>query len=205
MRAFVLCTGRCGSMTFIEACQHIDNFTAGHETLASRAGTARFAYADAHIEADNRLSWLLGGLRRAFGPDPLYVHLRRDPEAVAASFVHRWESGKAGIIRTFGQSILLSSKPRAESERLDIARFYVDTVNTNIEAFLATVPNTMTIDLERADEQFPQFWERLGANGDLDAALTEFGVHHNAGSAGSPAHSSTPSSSSSSREASVRA
>lgn len=49
MRAFVLCTGRCGSVTFIKACAHIDNFSAGHETLASEVGTRRFAYPDDHV------------------------------------------------------------------------------------------------------------------------------------------------------------
>ena len=29
---FVLCTGRCGSVTFSKACKHITNYTSGHET-----------------------------------------------------------------------------------------------------------------------------------------------------------------------------
>lgn len=205
MRAFVLCTGRCGSVTFIEACRQIDNYTAGHESLAREYGTARFGYPDGHIEADNRLSWFLGGLRRAFGPDPLYVHLRRDPEQVAQSFLQRWSRGRANIIGAFGQAMLPVPHSRTdESERLDICRFYVDTVRTNIEAFLSTVPYTMTIDLERAQEQFPEFWHRLGAEGDLDAAVAEFGIRHNPSR--DPVDQPTNrASSSSSRDASVRA
>ena len=34
MRVFVLCTGRSGSTTFVRACQHIDNYTASHESTA---------------------------------------------------------------------------------------------------------------------------------------------------------------------------
>ncbi|PSL03101.1 hypothetical protein CLV30_10813 [Haloactinopolyspora alba] len=180
MRVFVLCTGRCGSVTFIEACQHIDNYTAGHETRFREYGPARFDYPDGHIEADNRLSWFLGGLGRAFGADPLYVHLRRDPEQVARSFVGRWNKGRANIMGAFGQAVIPGPFPRPEEQRLDVARFYVDTVRTNIEAFLATVPNTMTVDLEHAPEQFPEFWRRIGAEGDLDAALGEFEHRHNA-------------------------
>jgi ferritin-like protein len=49
-------------MTFIRACQHITNYTAGHETRSTLLGEARVAYPDQHIEADNRLSWMLGKL-----------------------------------------------------------------------------------------------------------------------------------------------
>ncbi|WP_298326293.1 hypothetical protein [Haloactinopolyspora sp.] len=207
MRAFVLCTGRCGSVTFIEACRHIDNYTAGHESLAREYGPARFAYPDRHIEADNRLSWFLGGLRRAFGPDPLYVHLRRDPEQVAQSFLRRWDRGRANIVGAFGQAMLPVPRQRTgEDERLEICRFYVDTVRTNIEAFLATVPYSMTIDLERAEEQFPEFWHRIGAEGDLDAAIAEFGIRHNPSpDADTDPQPTSGASSSSNREARVRA
>jgi hypothetical protein len=38
----------------------------------------------------------------------------------------------------------------------------------------------MTLRLEEAREKFPEFWRRIRAEGDLDAALAEFGVRHNA-------------------------
>ena len=89
----VLGTGRCGTVTFIEACRHIDNFTAGHETRSGLIGPELFRYPDRHIEADNRLSWLLGGLGRALDDETtLYVHLTHDPALVAASFRRRWTS-----------------------------------------------------------------------------------------------------------------
>ncbi|WP_100448573.1 hypothetical protein [Glycomyces xiaoerkulensis] len=37
----------------------------------------------------------------------------------------------------------------------------------------------MTIWLERAEEQFPAFLERIGAEGDLDAAVAEWDTVHN--------------------------
>lgn len=86
----MLNTGRCGSMTFVHACSHIDNYTSGHESRAGHHGDARLEYPDNHIEADNRLSWMLGSLDRKFGTDAFYLHLWRDPESVAQSFAKRW-------------------------------------------------------------------------------------------------------------------
>lgn len=93
-RVFVLNTGRCGSMTFARACEHLTNFTAGHETRARVVGfEARMDYPNWHIEVDNRLTWFLGPLSQRY-PDAFYVHLRRDSEAVINSFVQRWDKGR---------------------------------------------------------------------------------------------------------------
>ena len=62
MNIFILNTGRCGSTTFIKACEHIKNYTCAHESLLTEIGAQRFNYPQDHIEADNRLSWLLGRL-----------------------------------------------------------------------------------------------------------------------------------------------
>ncbi len=56
MDVFVLCTGRCGSTTFIKACAHITNYTAAHESRTGLLGSDRLDYPGKHIEADNRLS-----------------------------------------------------------------------------------------------------------------------------------------------------
>ena len=53
-----------------------------------------------------------------------------------------------------------------------------------IDAFLATVPYSMTIDLETAKSQFSEFWSRIGADGDLSAAIAEFDRRYDAGRAG---------------------
>jgi len=63
MKVFILCTGRTGSVTIMKACEHIKNFTSGHESLSKKFGNERFEYADNHIEGDNRLSWHLGELQ----------------------------------------------------------------------------------------------------------------------------------------------
>ncbi|MGH3347335.1 MAG: hypothetical protein ACRDO4_10155 [Nocardioides sp.] len=173
-RVFVLGTGRCGTTTVIEACGHLTNFTAGHETRAHLAGEERFDYPPGHVEADNRLAWFLGALDVHFGGEPLYLHLRRDPQAVAASFERRWGRG---IIGAFSRSILMGGP---EADRHAVCDFYVRTVTSNIEAFLRDKPRQMTVWLEEYREWFPDFWSRVGAEGDLDAAVAEFGVRHNA-------------------------
>jgi hypothetical protein len=67
MQVFVLCTGRCGSMTFTRACQHMTNFTAGHESRKRFLFGEKLSYPRNHIEADNRLSWCLGVLNDRYG------------------------------------------------------------------------------------------------------------------------------------------
>lgn len=176
MNVFVLCTGRCGSMTFARACGHARNYTAAHESRTGLLGADRFAYPSQHIEVDNRLSWLLGRLDRAYGDDAFYVHLLRDRDAVAASFVKRIDRG---IMRAYRDNGILLGLPE-DADPTGIALDYCDTVNANIEQFIATKPARMTMRLEDAAVGFPQFWERIGAVGDLQAALRSFEVRHNA-------------------------
>ncbi|WP_395694230.1 hypothetical protein [Nocardioides sp.] len=180
MNVFVLCTGRCGSMTFVEASQHLTNYTAGHESRSARIGAARFDYPEQHVEVDNRLSWHLGGLGRAYRDrDVLYVHLRRDPEAVAQSFLKRWDSTfRPSIIRAFGHGIVQRVRDWPEERRIDVCRHYVDTVTVNIEEFLRDRPS-MSVELETVAADFGRFLDRIGAEGDRAAALAEWGVRHN--------------------------
>lgn len=174
MNVFVLCTGRCGSRTFFEACRHITNYTCGHETRCTALGDERLAYPDRHIEIDNRLSWLLGRLGERFGDDAFYAHLVRDRDATAASFNQRW-GFEASIVRAYSRAILMR-----QEDGLDVALDFYDTVNANIRAFLAGKPRTMVVNLETAVRDFAEFWQRIGAAGDRDAALATFQVRHNA-------------------------
>ena len=179
MHVFILCTGRTGSSTFIKACKHITNYSSGHETRVKRTGEARFAYPDNHIEADNRLSWFLGGLENTFGDSAFYVHLTRDKEATVESFNRRWKN-KGSIVKAFSESILFTStlfQSKKDKER--ICGFYVDTVNTNIEVFLRNKSHKMTIRLEKLEKEFPKFWEAIGAEGDFQKAVRELRTRYN--------------------------
>jgi hypothetical protein len=176
MNVFVLTTGRSGSLTFAEACRRITNYTTGHETRVGLVGAERLAYPDRHIEVDNRLAWFPGRMDAAFGDSAFYVHLRRDGEATAASHVKRWNKP---AMQSYRKGILWDVDP--ETDRMDLARDLTLTMNTNIELYLRDKSKTMRIDIETAGEAFPEFWERIGAEGDLEAALRELQVHHHAG------------------------
>lgn len=175
---FVLCTGRSGSTTLARACGHFDNFTASHESRTHLLGPARLAYPDRHIEIDNRLTWFLGRLDATWGDDAAYVHLTRNPDEVAASFAKR--AGQ-GILKAYRQDILMRApKKSADVPLIDFCRDYVDTVTTNIAAFLKDKSHVMDMRLETMSEDFDQFVDWIGATGDLDAARADLGERHNA-------------------------
>lgn len=175
---FVLCTGRCGSTTFARACGHMANWTAGHETRSHLWGADRLAYPAGHIEADNRLSWMLGRLERAFGPDAAYVHLTRDAEAVAQSYARRHSFG---IMQAYQHGIIFPEPGTRRDDRPTIghARDMVETVNANIDAFLRGKPHVMRMRLEDATTDFPRFWAWVRAEGRLDSAMQEWSIRHN--------------------------
>lgn len=175
---FVLCTGRCGSTTFAKASAHATNFTAAHESRSHMTGPRRFAYAQGHIEVDNRLAWNLGRLDRAYGDTAHYVHLLRDPQAVAASFIGRQNYG---LIKAWRETMLLNLVLRAPKTDIAlIAADMIDTITTNISHFLRDKTHVMTIHMETIAADFPAFWRWIGATGDLDAAMAEWQVRHNA-------------------------
>jgi hypothetical protein len=176
MNVFVLTTGRSGSLAFAEACRHISNYSAGHETRVGLLGADRLAYPPDHIEVDNRLAWLPGRLEAAYGDDAFYVHLRRDAGATAASMVRRW--GKPAM-RSYRQGILWDVDPT--TDRVTLAADLVASLDSNIRHYLRDKTRTMTIDIETATSSFPAFWERIGAEGDLQAALAEFDARHHEG------------------------
>ena len=176
MNVFILNSGRCGSSTFIRACRHITNYTSGHESRLTMTGDERLAYPPNHIEADNRLSWLLGRLERRFGKDAFYVHLIRDRQATVESFSRR---AHFGIMLAYREGLLLGGQGQTDQE---IARDYLKTVEANITLFLKDKSHKMVFRLEQAREDFPLFWEHIEAQGDLPDALSEWDIRYNASS-----------------------
>jgi hypothetical protein len=178
VNVFVLCTGRCGSVTFSRAAQHISNYSSGHETRTQHVGNARFAYPVAHIETDNRLSWLLGRLESHYGDSAYYVHLQRDLLATARSFVKRHDKG---ILHAYRTAILMGASkdlPK-EADFLPVCVDYCLTVTANIEAFLANKTHRFSFHVESAEADWVRFWEWIGAEGDLPAALQEWSIKYN--------------------------
>ncbi|RKZ56366.1 MAG: hypothetical protein DRQ44_16760 [Gammaproteobacteria bacterium] len=175
MNIFILNSGRCGSTTFIKACQHITNYSSAHESLSSKTGAQRFNYPDRHIEADNRLSWLLGRLDKQFPKEVFYVHLTRNKNDVATSFSKRIGFG---ILKAYEQGILMHEQHLLPAQ--DIAEDYIETVESNINLFLKNRINATDVSLESVKKDFTKFWGQIGAEGDLEKALQEWDVNYNA-------------------------
>jgi hypothetical protein len=172
MNVFVLCTGRCGSATFAQACTHITNYSCGHETRIGMLGKARLAYPPDHIEVDNRLSWLLGRVEEAYGDDAYYVHLWRGREETAASYARRWGTG---IVASYATGILgRLEKMTPDATPQAVCEDHWDTVEANIRHFLRDKTRRLDFPMEEGAERFPIFWEAIGAVGDLPAALEEW-------------------------------
>lgn len=171
---FVLCTGRCGSKTFSNACGHATNYSVGHETVWLRRG---LAYPDDHIEINNRLVWYMGLLREKF-PYARYVYLYRNKGDVARSYMHR-TGAEFSLMRAWRNAIRMgwfsqrSKDP--EREPYEDALEMVTAINTNIEVFMETLADwqKVFVDIERPDT-FKRFWERMGLKGDMDAAIETF-------------------------------
>lgn len=174
MNVFILNSGRCGSSSFIKACEHINNYSCAHESLAGLIGKQRLDYPLQHIEADNRLSWFLGRLDKQYANNAFYVHLHRDKQQCINSFSKREDFG---IMQAYRQAILLGAEQTLSAE--DIAADYLDTVEANIQHFLKDKTHKMSISLSNINTDFKLFWKNISAQGKLEAALNEWNTCYN--------------------------
>ena len=138
-------------------------------------GEARLKYPKNHIEADNRLSWLLGRLDREYGNNAFYVHLKRNETDTARSFTNRYYSG---IIKAYRGAGILWGLPE-NSDPMMVSVDYCNTVYSNIELFLKDKSQKLEINLETIDHDFANFFNLIGAEGDLESAIAEFNIFHN--------------------------
>ena len=175
MNVFILNTGRCGSTTFIKACQHISNYSSAHESKSTLIAEQRLTYPDNHIEADNRLSWILGRLDQVYGDNAFYVHLSRDKNKTAESFARR---NDFGIMKAYREGLLMQEQQN--NSALELARDYIETIESNIALFLKDKTHTLEFTLENAAQDFKTFWQAINAEGDFDAALAEWKTSYNA-------------------------
>lgn len=178
MRVFVLTTGRAGSTTFAHAAEHIEGMTAGHETRA-RCLQGRLDYPDEHIEVDNRLAWFLGSLDARYADhETFYVHLRRDAEKVATSYLDRWHI-RVSVVRAFYQGILMNREKPTPEQALDACRLFVDSVEDNIRFFLKHRSNWAEVRLEHMEVDFVTFMQKAGLKGNHAAIREILRARHN--------------------------
>ncbi len=162
-------------MTFIQACKHISNFSSSHESRCGLLAEARLDYPENHIEAGNRLSWFLGRLDKQYGNSAFYVHLKRNVNDTATSFVRRYA---IGIINAYRKSVYMGLSNTASP--MTVSLDYCETINSNIELFLKDKTGKMEFNLENARVDFQTFWRLIGAEGDVGASLREFATTYNA-------------------------
>lgn len=179
---FVISPGRSGSKTFVEACKHLTNYTALHESRGGKLGEERFNFPEFHIEADNRLTWFLGSLAERFDHKKvLYVHLSRDLEKTVESFVHRLRNSdyRSSIIRAFAHGVLMKPGDWKPEEEVEVARLYVETIHANINEFLKN-RKYFNVSLDDGGKSFNQFLDQISPEGDLDLARKTWLKVHNA-------------------------
>jgi len=180
MNVFILCTGRCGSMSISRACKELDNYTSGHETRITNLGDERINFPENHIEADNRLAWFLGRLDEKYGNNAFYVHMTRDTNKTAQSYNIRWQH-VGSIVKAYTQGILTTPYQKINpSERIKYSLDYCETIDANIKHFLKDKDKKCTIALESLEEDFLKFWDLIGAQGDQKKALLALNERHNA-------------------------
>jgi len=166
-------------MTFSRACEHITNYTSGHESRSRLIGDDRFDYPDWHIEADNRLAWFPGALDQKFGKEALYVHLLRDRTQAVESYNRRWVRN-GSLVRAYCEGILqIAIHTLNRKRRIKVVGDFYDQVNENIRQFLKDKDKVLTLRIEEMEEGFPEFWQEIGAEGNLELAMETLKVAHN--------------------------
>ena len=170
MRVFVVGTGRCGSVSFREACRHATNYTAGHE---SKCGLLE--YPDAWIEVNPQLRCCIPHLAEKY-PDASWVHLVRTPETCIPSLAALGHGSVMHSYRLLHNSVVPSDDPR------DVAYRYYWAENDAIRVMLAAcVPETqrMVVRLEDVKAQWADFWRFARCEGDYEASLRSWDVRRN--------------------------
>ena len=111
----------------------------------------------------------------------VFIALARRTDGETSSIARRW-GGRLSFSRAFGESMLMRGGKNTKEDRIDIARFQVRTVVANVRLFMSTLEATqqMEVELTEAATWFPEFWNRIGAQGDQRAALAEFAIKYNA-------------------------
>lgn len=168
MRVFVFGTGRCGTVSVRDAFAVATNYESGHETFVAHA-----YYPENWIEVNPQLRITLPRVLTRH-PDALYIWLTRDKERVLESY----ERLDLGAWLSAFYSLCPSVRP---NNRWVAARFAVDQMLRDCQASYRTVPanQRLQVDIDNAAEWFPEVWQRIGAEGDLAAAVRVFDTPRN--------------------------
>jgi len=170
MRVFVVGTGRCGSVTFARACEHMTNFTTGHEEVFCKPD--KLVWPDQHVAVGPM--WPLVPLLRRAWPDLVLVHLIRTDVAEFIESYMTLEGSRGPTIDVWAD--LYVGAPISDAERRGRCLLFHASTNELIRA----LGPDLTVRLEHGRDDFARFWDHVGARGDRDGALAEWSVKHNA-------------------------
>ena len=167
MRVFVVGTARSGTTTLYQACRHIKNYTAGHESEAGMVPT--YHYPNQNIEASHLLVIAIPLLRSRY-PDSKWVHIVRNKEKTVASMRRQlWDWSEWWVAQWY--------LTQQHSDIYYGIESYYDRVNDLCKELMPA--EHMTIDIDTAKEQWPDFWNWIGAEGEMEAAMKEFDRAYN--------------------------
>ena len=165
MRVFVTGPGRCGTVTFAEACKAaITNYTALHESHAGM--NPPWEFPDNHIEVDARLTWHVPKLIKKY-PDAAWVVLDRNRDAVI------WSWHKRGTTMTAWRR--LSTYDAGNT--LMGAQHYVEFVYELLDALIPRERLWLTTPV--SEDEARTFWKLVGAQGDFARFATTLRQVHN--------------------------
>lgn len=188
MNVFVVGTGRCGTVTFTKACQHVTNFTAAHESTSGLTRAADLSFPAQHIEVNPHITWLLGPVA-ALHPDALWVHLVRAKEDVVASWMQRGRTHGPGVWSPLALRVAPKGI-RTDEQFRTICELCYDAITHQVDAHLKTLPadRARTILLSdlaggvsnpKARATWREFWQWIRAEGDFAASLAEWRIRYN--------------------------
>jgi len=169
----------------------MSNYSTSHEDKRSVLGKARFSYPDNHIAVDYRLAWMLGRLDAIHGRNAFYVHLMRDPKAVAQSYARmaRIERTSSLVTDTFDLPDWMNhmgapvwAHQHVQAQKVFplpvVAEDMVLSINADIKMFLKDKQHFI-VRVENIEQDFPEFWGKIGATGDINSAMDEWRAKHN--------------------------
>lgn len=171
MRVFVTGTGRCGTVCFKVACQHITNYTVGHETW-----NGLMEYPDNHIEINPQFRHCLYHLISKY-PNSLFIHLIRNKADTVRSLVALSGGAVVEAYRLLYPSIIENTTLEAAAERFWEAEN--ELIQLQLLYSIQPPPAFLTMHLETIKDQWAEFWDMISATGDYSASLAEWDTPKN--------------------------
>ena len=181
MQIFVVGTGRCGTSTFYNACQHVTNYTCRHEICYLHLIKQQLINA---IEVNGGLTFFIPQLRRQY-QRAKWVHMIRDREACIKSLAEQ-----AGQSVRYWANVWLQWES-SDAELPVAAGLFYDSVN---DLIVSQLPEVFTFRLESAYEQdWPEFWDWAKCKGRFESSRVVWRRHYNSGEFRGRDNSTSPS------------